>query len=439
MGAERTGIGHVLSLAASTALSGWREATISRRARTMSSANRPICADATAVRQGGVQAPASSLDLLARLVAFPTVSSSSNRDLIAFVVDLLAARGVESRLIWNAQGTKANLFATIGPGDRGGVMLSGHTDVVPVEGQAWSGDPFALRDIGGRLTGRGAADMKGFVACALAAASRAARMTLATPLHLALSYDEEIGCLGVRSLLEAMAAAPFRPEMAIVGEPTSMRVATGHKGKTALRALCCGRAAHSALAPSALNAIHLAADFIAKIRARQAALARDGARDAAYEVPYTTLHVGRIAGGAALNIVPDACALELEFRNLAEDDPAALLACLEADAEAVAAPWRETFPEAAVRLEVTNAYPGLATREDEAVVGFAQALTSRRERVKVAFGTEAGLFRSRLAIPAIVCGPGSMDQGHKPDEWVSRDQIAECDRFMDALLARLQG
>lgn len=380
---------------------------------------------------------AASLDLLERLVAFPTVSSAPNRDLVAFVVAFLAARGIEATLVPNAEGTKANLFATIGPKDRGGVMLSGHTDVVPVEGQAWSGDPFRLRDRDGRLTARGTTDMKGFLACALAAADRAARMPLATPLHLAFSHDEEIGCVGVRSLLDAMAAAPFRPEMAIVGEPTSMRVATGHKGKTALRALCCGREAHSALAPTALNAIHLACAYVEKIRARQAALARDGARDPAYDVPYTTLHVGRIGGGTALNIVPNACAIEFEIRNLAEDDPVALLACLEADAEAVATPWRESFPEAAVSVEVTNAYPGLSTGEDEPVVAFTRGLTGRDDRIKLAFGTEGGLFRGRLAIPTVICGPGSMDQGHKPDEWVARDQIAECDRFMDALLARL--
>ncbi len=379
-----------------------------------------------------------SIELLARLVAFPNVSAASNRDLIDFVVAFLAARGIESLLVPNAEGTKANLFATVGPGDRGGVMLSGHTDVVPVEGQAWTGDPFRLRDVDGRLMGRGTTDMKGFHASALACIDRAARMDLTVPLHLALSYDEEIGCVGVRSLLEALADAPFRPEMAIIGEPTSMRIATGHKGKTALRALCCGREAHSALAPTALNAIHLASAFIDKIRARQTLFATDGARDDAYDVPYTTLHVGKIAGGTALNIVPNACTLEFEIRNLAEDDPAALLACLEADAEAVVAPWRDAFPEAAVKVEVTNAYPGLATPEDAPVVAFASRLTGRNDRIKLAFGTEGGLFHTRLALPTVICGPGSMDQGHKPDEWVSRDQLAECDRFMDALLRRVQ-
>ncbi len=378
-----------------------------------------------------------SLDLLERLVAFPTISSAPNRELVAFLVEFLAARGIAATLVPNAEGTKANLFATIGPRDTGGVMLSGHTDVVPVEGQAWTGDPFRLREEDGRLIGRGTTDMKGFLACALAAADRASRMALAVPLHLAFSYDEEIGCVGVRGLLDALAQAPFRPQMAIIGEPTSMRVATGHKGKTALRALCCGREAHSALAPTALNAIHLAAAYVEKIRARQALYAARGARDDAYDVPYTTFHVGRIAGGTALNIVPNACTLELEFRNLAQDDPAALLAELEADAAAVAAPWKADFPEAEVRLSATNSYPGLATADDAPVVAFAQSLTGANARVKLAFGTEGGLFSTRLAIPTVVCGPGSMDQGHKPDEWVARDQIAACDRFMDALLARL--
>lgn len=378
-----------------------------------------------------------SLDLLDRLVAFPTISSEPNRDLIAFIADFLAARGVPATLVPNANGTTANLFATIGPADRGGVMLSGHTDVVPVEGQAWTGDPFRLREIDGRLLGRGTTDMKGFLACALAAADRAASTTLAMPLHLAFSYDEELGCLGVRSLIDVLAQASFRPEMAIVGEPTSMRVGTGHKGKTALRAICCGRAAHSALAPSALNAIHLASAFIDRIRQRQSALATRGARDPAYDIPYTTLHVGRIAGGTALNIVPDTCTLELEFRNLAADAPESLLAGLQADAEAIAAPLRETFPEAAVLLEITNSYPGLATPEDSRIVGLAQALSGHNQRVKLAYGTEGGLFSARLGIPTVVCGPGSMDQGHKPDEFVTRAQIAECDRFMDSLLTRL--
>lgn len=378
-----------------------------------------------------------SIGLLERLVAFPTVSAHPNRQLIAFVADFLRGHGIEAALYPNAEGTKANLFATIGPEDRGGVMLSGHTDVVPVEGQAWTGDPFTLRDLDGRLTARGAADMKGFVACALTAARKATALPLKTPLHLALSYDEELGCLGVGSMIDAMANAPIRPEMAIVGEPTSMRIALGHKGKTALRATCCGVEAHSALAPTALSAIHLAADYIAKIRARQELLATQGAQDPAYGIPYTTLHVGKISGGTALNIVPNRCVLDFEFRNLAEDDPATLLAKLEADALAVAAPHRERFPTADVMVEKLWAYPGLATPETSPVVAFTQSLTNRTDRIKLAFGTEGGLFAQDLGIPTLVCGPGSMDQGHKPDEWVSREQMGECDRFMEALLDRL--
>ena len=224
-------------------------------------------------------------------------------------------------MVSDATGAKANLYATIGPADRPGVMLSGHTDVVPVDGQAWTHPPFALTRRDGRLYGRGAADMKGFVACALAAALRAARRRLRAPLHLALSYDEEVGCIGVRRLIDVLAEAPVRPAFCIVGEPTSMAVATGHKGKTALRATCVGREAHSALAPLAVNALHLGCDLVAAIRARQAEIAASGARDGDYDVPYTTLHVGRMSGGTALNIVPNRCEVEFEIRNLAADDP----------------------------------------------------------------------------------------------------------------------
>lgn len=380
---------------------------------------------------------ADSLQLLDRLVAFPTISSASNRDLIDFVVDFLVARGIEVQLVPNAEGTKANLFATIGPKGHGGILLSGHTDVVPTEGQAWSGDPFRLRRIDGRLIGRGACDMKGFIACALTAADRASRMPLATPLHLAFSYDEEIGCLGVRDLIEVMAKAPFRPRLAIVGEPTHMCIGTGHKGKTTLRATCCGREAHSAYAPQSLNAVHLAADFIGRIRARQSRLIREGSHDADYDVPYTTLHVGTISGGTTLNIVPNRCTLELEFRNLPMDDPAELLRGIETDAESVVAPLRDTFQEAAVTIEITNSNPGLSIDAHAPVVAFVQSLTERGTQLKLAFGTEAGLFHSTLGVPTLVCGPGSMEQGHKPDEWISDDQIAECDRFMGRLLHML--
>lgn len=378
-----------------------------------------------------------TLDILDRLVAFPTVSRDPNRELIDFVRDFLATRGIAAEIIGTKDGRKANLFATIGPKDRPGIMLSGHTDVVPVDGQAWSSDPFHLRIADGRAYGRGTADMKGFVAAALALAERAAGRKLSTPLHLALSHDEEIGCVGVRSLIAHMEHAPVRPLMCIVGEPTSMRIATGHKGKLAARATCCGVEGHSALAPKALNAIHLACDFVAVLRQHQDRLASEGLRDADYEIPYTTLHAGLIKGGTALNIVPNHCTVDFEIRNIAGDDASQILNRLMDEAARLVALRKGDFPQSDIAVEVMNSYPGLATPPDAPVVEFVRLLIEDPSTFKVAFGTEGGLFHSRLSIPTVVCGPGSMDQGHKPDEYVRLDQLASCDRMMDRLLDRL--
>lgn len=377
-------------------------------------------------------------EILDRLIAFETVSSLPNIDLMVWVRDLLATAGIAATLIPDTDGKKANLYATIGPADRPGVLLSGHTDVVPVTGQTWTRPPFRLTEADGRFYGRGATDMKGFVACALSAALRAAHRPLATPLHLALSYDEEVGCLGVRSLLDMLAAAPIRPLMCIVGEPTGMQVATGHKGKIALRATCTGREGHSALAPMALNALHLGADFLGAVRRLQASIAADGRRDGDYDVPYTTLHVGKMMGGVQVNIVPSTCTLDFEIRNLAGDDPQLLIDRLRTEAAAIAAPYRAEFPEAAIVVERLWDYPGLGTPTNAGVVQFVKALTGANGTMKVAFGTEGGLFSARLGIPTVICGPGSMSQGHKPDEWVSLDQIARCEAMLATLTDRLE-
>lgn len=377
-----------------------------------------------------------SVEILDRLIGFPTVSRDSNLGLIDFARDFLSSRGIDSRLYRDGTGRKANLYACIGPQDRGGILLSGHTDVVPVDGQAWTSDPFRLQERSGRLFARGSADMKGFLACALRAADLANSRRLTVPLQLAFSYDEEVGCLGVRSLIEDMASWAHRPKFCIVGEPTLMRIAVGHKGKTAMNAYCHGRAAHSALPAAGVNAIHLAVDFIAAVRSRQAQIEATGRRDPAYEVPFTTLHVGVIHGGRALNIVPDRCDLELEIRNLAAEDPAALVAALRADAAAVAAEMR-AGTDCRIDLEVAHEYPGLDTPPDAEVVEFVAALTGNRESVKVGYGSEAGLFSGQLGIPSVVCGPGSIDQAHKPDEFVALDELGRCDAMLDALLGRL--
>ena len=377
-------------------------------------------------------------DILARLIGFDTTSSKPNRALMDWVQDLLAGAGIAAQIIPDASGGKANLYATIGPQDRPGVMLSGHTDVVPVDGQVWTRPPFVMTQAEGRLYGRGTTDMKGFVASALAAALVAARRPLATPLHLALSHDEEVGCLGVASLIDLLAQAPCRPAMCIVGEPTGMQVATGHKGKIALRATCTGREGHSALAPMALNALHLGADFLGVVRRLQDEVADTGLRDGDYDVPYTTLHVGKMQGGVQVNIVPNSCTLDFEIRNLAGDDPQALIDRLRAEADRITAPLKAAFPEAAITIDRLWDYPGLGTPTSAPVVRFVKSLTGANGTMKVAFGTEGGLFSARLGIPTVICGPGSMAQGHKPDEWVSVEQLARCDAMLAALLDRLE-
>ena len=377
-------------------------------------------------------------DILARLIGFDTTSSKPNLALMDWVQKLLAAAGITAQILPDASGGKANLYATIGPQDRPGVMLSGHTDVVPVDGQVWTRPPFVLTEAEGRYYGRGATDMKGFVASALAAALMAARRPLATPLHLALSYDEEVGCLGVASLIDMLAHAPHLPAMCIVGEPTGMQVATGHKGKIALRAACTGREGHSALAPMALNALHLGADFLGAVRRLQDEVAESGLRDGDYDVPYTTLHVGKMQGGVQVNIVPNLCTLDFEIRNLAGDDPQALIDRLWVEADRITAPLKAAFPEAAITIDRLWDYPGLGTPSSAPVVQFVKSLTGANGTMKVAFGTEGGLFSTRLGIPTVICGPGSMAQGHKPDEWVSVEQITRCDAMLAALLDRLE-
>lgn len=376
--------------------------------------------------------------ILERLIGFDTVSAKSNLDLLGYVRGLLADAGIDSVLIPDVTGQKANLYAVVGPVDVPGVILSGHVDVVPVEGQAWTRPAFALTQEGGRLFGRGTTDMKGFVACALAAVLRARALTLKVPVILALSHDEEIGCQGVGSMLDVMAGWPVPPRMCLVGEPTSMQVATGHKGKIALRATCTGREMHSAMAPLALNALHLGADFIGALRQLQAEVVAADLRDDDYDVPYTTLHVGKMQGGVQVNIVPKTCVLDFEIRALAGEDTAALIARLEADAAAIAAPHRAAFSEAAIRIERLWDYPGLGTSASADVVAFAKGLLGSNGTIKVPYGTEGGMFAQRLGVPTVICGPGSMAQGHTPDEFIETEQLARCETMLDGLLGRLQ-
>lgn len=276
--------------------------------------------------------------------------------------------------------------------------------------------------------------MKGFLASVLAVASETSSASLQAPLQIAMSYDEEIGCVGVRPMLEELAMLGLQPRFCLIGEPTSMRVATGHKGKLSLRAICRGAAAHSASAPLALNAIHLAADFLAGIRQIQAGIQAAGPYDPAYDVPYSTLHAGVLNGGTALNIVPDQATLEFEIRHLANDDPDVIVQTLSEIAAGIVAPHVLRFAEAAIEIDVRNRYPGLETPESCDEVSYVKELVGDPGSIKVAFGTEAGLFHERLGVAAIVCGPGSMEQGHKADEYIELSQMARCDSFLQRIV-----
>ncbi|MCF6367306.1 acetylornithine deacetylase [Rhizobium halophilum] len=381
-----------------------------------------------------------AFEILSRLIGFRTISLQSNLALLDYVESLLVPAGITVRRFSHPDGSRANLWATAGPEIDGGIVLSGHSDVVPVAGQDWRSDPFVLRQNGERWYGRGTVDMKGFVAVAVHTMLKAATRDLQRPLHLALSYDEEVGCLGVRGMIESLAQEPLRPAFCLIGEPTGMRIATGHKGKTALRACCHGQAGHSALAPEALNALHLGAAFLQRLQMRQEELASSGARDPAYAVPYTTVHAGIMHGGEALNIVPGSCQIDFEIRHIAADDPERILSDLRVDAEDIVAPYRDRFEGAAITIETLSSYPGLDTPADSPTVTLIAALLDTNlPTIKVAYGTEGGLFTAGLDIPVLICGPGEMAQGHKPDEYVEISQLEKCERFLARLVDILDG
>ena len=378
-----------------------------------------------------------SIAILEKLISFPTISKDSNLAMTDYVQQFLLELGVETSIVYNEEKTKANLWATIGPAHMGGVALSAHMDVVPVVGQNWSFDPFQMARVGGNLYGRGTADMKGFIACCLAMAARVDQAKLKTPIHFAFSYDEEIGCIGVRRLLDMLKTLPFRPRFCIVGEPTMLQVVTAHKGKLGFRATAHGLEAHSSLAPIGVNAIYMACDLIAEIRSIQDDLAAHGARDGDYEVAYTTLHVGKIVGGVAMNIVPNDASFDFEIRYLPQDDQQAIVARIKQAAEEVASRYRNVYADARFVFTDLQSYPALDTPVDSEVVNFVRALTGGNSTGKITFGTEGGLFQKELGIPAVVCGPGNIAVAHKPDEYVSEEQMALCDAMLDKLVERL--
>ncbi|MGH6854194.1 MAG: acetylornithine deacetylase [Aestuariivirga sp.] len=379
----------------------------------------------------------SATQFLEDLVAFPTISRDSNLDLIRYIQDALSALGVTATLVHNEDGRKANLWATIGPADVPGVVLSGHTDVVPVEGQAWSSAPFRLSARDGNLYGRGSADMKGFIACCLAMVQKAVHAPLKTPINLAFSYDEEIGCVGVRRLLDLLKDAPVRPRLCIIGEPTLMQAVTAHKGKLGFRVTAHGLEAHSSLAPIGVNAIYMAADLIGEIRKLQTHIAEHGARDGDYEVAYTTLHVGRIQGGEVMNIVPNCAAFDFEIRYLPREDTELIVAKIRSSAEKIAALSHDVFAGARFDFAELQSYPAMDTPVDSEAVRFVHSLTGGNSTGKITFGTEGGLFQKVLGTPAVVCGPGNIAVAHKPDEYVSVAQLAACGKMLERLVEKL--
>jgi acetylornithine deacetylase len=381
---------------------------------------------------------ARALDILERLIAFDTRSSESNLPLIEYVRGALHTYGIESTLVHDASGTKANLYATIGPKDRPGLCLSGHTDVVPAAGQPWTVPAFQMTRASDRVLGRGVADMKGYLAVMLAMVPRFIDASRQTPVHLAFSYDEEVGCLGVRGLLSQLAAAPVKPLACIIGEPTSMQVAVAHKGKQAYRCCVRGLAGHSSLTHLGVNAADFAAELATYLRRAARDLLEHGMHDAAFEPPYTTVHTGRINGGIALNVIPDHAEVEFEIRNLPGDDPAVVIDAARRYTEQTLVPeMRAVHAGSAIEWQPLIDYPALADRPADAWLAHLACAAAGNPRTRtVSFGSEGGLFQA-IGVPAVVCGPGSIEQAHKADEYVMLAQLSQCLSFMDTLADRI--
>lgn len=377
------------------------------------------------------------LEMLARLVAFDTVSHKSNLPLIDFVEDYLAGWSIAATRFPNAAGDKAALFATIGPQDRGGVVLSGHTDVVPVEGQAWSRDPFTLHVEGGRAYGRGAVDMKGFVALALALVPEFLAAKLKTPIHLFLSYDEEVTCLGVVDGIAAMGKTLPRPLAVIVGEPTMLDICDAHKGVRTFLTTITGFAAHSSKPQLGASAVHAGALLAAELDRMQEEAKERPDTSGRFDPPYDTIHVGKFHGGIARNILADKAELSWEIRTLPGSNPEAGPARFASLAKTVLSRMQKTAPTSAIKTVMTSDVPGLAPDPGSEAERLAMRLSGRNHTIAVAYATEAGHFQ-RAGLPTVVCGPGSIDQAHQPDEYITLEQLQAGEAFMRKLLAECQ-
>ena len=376
----------------------------------------------------------SALELVKRLVAFDTTSRGSNLSLIAFVQEMLEDAGARARLTYNEDKTKANLFATFGPESGGGYVLSGHTDVVPVDGQDWSSDPFKPEERGGKLYGRGTADMKGFIGCALSLIDEIGKAPLKRPIHFALSYDEEVGCAGVPGLLDDLAKANIKPALAIIGEPTEMRVVGAHKSGAVIHTHCHGREGHSSAPNKGANAVMMAGEFVAHLQALGEELKQD--RDAHFDPPYTTVQANMIEGGTAVNVLARDARVTWEYRALPDRDPDSIAERAQNYASDVILPkYKSRVPEARIETKIHARYPGLILDADSPAIALAREISGANAVETVAYGTEAGLFQ-RAGIPAVVCGPGSIEQAHKADEFVALSELDACGKFLRRVIQR---
>jgi acetylornithine deacetylase len=380
---------------------------------------------------------AASRAMIERLIGFNTVSRDSNLGLIEWVRDYLHGLGALTRLTHDATGKKANLFATLGDSKKPGLILSGHSDVVPVDGQNWDTDPFqaTLRD--GKLFARGAADMKGFIGIILAQAPKFVAALndnrLDAPLHYSLSYDEEVGCIGVRGLIRDLEENHIRPAGCVVGEPTSMQPIIAHKGTHRFRCRVRGREAHSSYVTHGVNAIEYAARLVVFIRQIADRLAQIETRDYGFTVPYSTLSTGVINGGIAANVIPKDCMFQFDMRTLPNTSPDALFQEICTYAHELAREMHAVDEKSGIDLEWLSQTAGLAAAESDAIVQWAMQL-SRNARVgKVSYGTEAGLFQ-KMGVPSVICGPGDIAQAHSANEFVTLEQLAQCEKFMDRIL-----
>ena len=379
------------------------------------------------------QPSAELMAMIERLIAFPTVSRDSNLGLIEWTRDHLASMGVKSRLTYDVTGKKANLFATLGEGSRPGLVLSGHTDVVPVEGQAWDTDPFKATVVGDKLYGRGVADMKSYIASALVMAPRYLAAKASAPLHLALSYDEEVGCIGVRGLIKDLQDMGLKTAGCIVGEPTLMQPIIAHKGTHRFRCCITGREAHSSYTTQGVNSIEYAARIVVYIRQMADRLQQLETRDYAFTVPFTTMQTGLIRGGLAANIVPKECEFIFEARTMPGASEHKLFQEIKDFAATLLPEMQRIEPNAAIKLELLNTAPGMNMQETDDIVKLAAALSRNKPNGAVSYGTEGGLFQA-AGIPTVICGPGDIEQAHRPNEFVSFAQLAQCEAFMARLL-----